>query len=213
MSDETLNSAPTHFEEAPPAQGRKRARFAPEAPTLTMTSLMDMMTIMLVFLLVSITSDPLAIKESSLMAMPRAAAQYPAIYSIVVQVNKKEILVDQKKALTVSCKLDGRPCTDEDLTKPGAVFYVDPVNKEHGKRESLLVVPLKTELQTEIKRMKDQNVGMPEELRKRYAEAQGAVTLVVDRDIPFRMVAEIVYTVASAELNDIRFAVVYTEHK
>ena len=186
----------------------------PEADgTLNINSLMDIMTIMLVFLLVSITSDPLQVKESAIMMLSRSAASFPAAYTIPIQVNKKEILVDGKRAVVVSCKFQGRDCSDEDLERTGLTFMIDPLNKEHNKRESLLIVPLKEKLEKAVKDMKDQNLTLKEEVRKKYEANQGVATILCDRDIPFRMIAEVVYTVAMAELHDIRFAVVYTESR
>jgi len=191
---------------------RKKRDLGGDIP-LMINSMMDIMTILLVFLLVSVTSDPLQVKENETMKLSRSSANFPAVYSTPLQINKKEIVVDQKRALSVACKLDGRPCTDEDLNKPGAQFYIDPVDKEHGKRESLLIVTLKNELDKSIKRMKEQNLDLPEEVRKKYLANQGVATVLCDKDIPFRMIAEVVYTTAMSELHDIRFAIVFTENR
>ncbi len=193
------------------SKGRKKKRPPEEPGPLTINSMMDIMTILLVFLLVSITSDPLAIKESATLKLSRSAANFPAVYTVPIQVNKKEILVDNKRAVPVACKFQGRPCTEDDLERQGLSLSIDPVNKEHGKRESLLIVPLKETLEKAVKDMKDQNLELPEEVRRKYMANQGVATVICDRSIPYRMIAEIVYTTAMAELHDIRFAVVYTE--
>ncbi len=192
---------------------RRTKRNLEDDVPLMINSMMDIMTILLVFLLVSVTSDPLQVKENETMKLSRSSANFPAVYSTPLQINKKEIVVDQKRALSVACKLDGRPCTDEDLNKPGAQFYIDPVDKEHGKRESLLIVTLKDALDKSIKRMKEQNLDLPEEVRKKYLANQGVATIMCDKDIPYRMIAEVVYTTAMAELHDIRFAIVFTESR
>lgn len=193
---------------------RAKGRRAPDDPLpLNINSMMDIMTILLVFLLVSVTSDPLAIKENNTLKLTRSTSNFPAVYSTPITVNKQEIVVDQKRALPVACKLNGRPCTEDDFEKQGAQFYIDPVNKEHGKRESLLIVPLQTQLKKSIDRMKDQNMDLPEEVRKKYLLNQGVATIICDRDMPFRMIAEIVYTTAMVELHDIRFAIVYSTNR
>jgi hypothetical protein len=171
------------------------------------------MVILLVFLLVSVTSDPLAIKENSTLTLTRSNSNFPAVYSTPIIVNKKEIVVDQKRALPVACKLNGRPCTDDDFEKQGAEFTIDPVNKEYGKRESLLIIPLRDKLKQAVDRMKDQTMDLPEEVRKKYLLNKNVATIICDRDIPFRMIAEIVYTTAMVELHDIRFAIVYSTNR
>ena len=191
--------------------GKKKARRPDGATSLNINSMMDIMTIILVFLLVSVTSDPLAIAESAILKLTHSSANFPAVYTIPIQVNKKEIVVDQNKAVPVSCKFNGRPCTEEDYERPGLSFSIDPVHKEHGKRESLLIVPLKEVLEKAVKGLKDQNMDLPEEVRKKYLANPGVATIVCDKSIPYRMIAEIVYTTAMAELHDIRFAIVYTE--
>ena len=52
-------------------------------------------------------------------------------------------------------------------------------------------------------------MSMPEDVRKKYEANQGVATIICDRDIPYRLLAEVVYTTAMAELHDVRFAVVY----
>jgi biopolymer transport protein ExbD len=189
---------------------KKPKRRHAEADDLNINSMMDIMTILLVFLLVSVTSDPLAIKENTILKASRSRSNFPAVYTIPLTVNKKEILVDGKRALPVACKFNGRPCTEEDYERPTSTYSIDPVNKEHGKRESMLIIPLKESLEKSVKALKDQNMEMPEEVRKKYLANQGVATIICDVDIPYRMIAEVVYTVAMAELHDIRFAVIYS---
>jgi hypothetical protein len=192
------------------AKARKKKRAPDPALPLSINSMMDIMTILLVFLLVSITSDPLAIKEGALLKLSRSTANFPAVYTIPLTINKKEILVDTKRALPVACKYQGRPCTEADFERSGLSLSIDPVNKEHGKRESLLIVPLKEMLTKAVKDLKDQNLDLPEEVRRKYMANQGVATIICDRTIPYRMIAEVVYTTAMCELHDIRFAVVYS---
>ncbi len=208
---ESLNAPPdpAAFTAHEGGKGRVERRVHEEPPGLSITSLMDMMTIMLVYLLVSISSDPFSIKENEIMRLSRSSANFPALYTVPLQVNKKEITVDGKRALPVRCTFNGRPCSDDDYGRAEASFSIDPVNKENGKAESLLVTPLKEALVKKVQVMREQNAGLPEEIRKRYMASQGAATIVADRDMPYRLIAEVVYTVGAAELGDIRFAVAH----
>ena len=83
---------------------------------------------------------------------------FPAVYTIPLQVNKKEILVDGKKALPVQCQFQGRPCEEEDYERPEATFKIDDMNKEHGKSESLLIVPLKEAITKAVKKLRPKHV-------------------------------------------------------
>ena len=198
------------LDEPTPLKRRKPRRHDDPGP-LTINSLMDIMTILLVFLLVSITSDPLSIKETSILKLSRSAANFPAVYTVPLEVNKNEILVDGKSAVKVTCKYQGRPCGEADLDRPGISLSIDQSHKEHGKRESLLIVPLHENLERAVKDMRDQNMELPEEVRRKYEQNRGVATIICDQSIPYRMVAEVVYTTAMAELHDIRFAIVYTD--
>ena len=193
---------------------RKKKRRPVEEMSLNINSMMDIMTILLVFLLISITSDPLAIKESNILKLSRSAAAVPVVFTIPIQVNRKEILVDNVKAVSVACVLNNtRPCREDELESAGTRFFIDAGDKEGAKKSSLLIVPLQEALKKAVKSMKDQNLDLPEEVRKKYLANQGVATIVCDRELPYRMIAEITYTTAMAELYDIRFAIVYTESR
>jgi len=180
-----------------------------EPPGLSMTSLMDMMTIMLVYLLVSISSDPFSIKETTVLRLSRAASAHPAMYTVPLQANKREITVDGRRALTVRCTYNGRSCADDDYGRPEATFSIDPAYKEGGRADSLLLLPLQKALQDAVQAMNAQNAALPDEIRRRYEANRGAATIIADKDLPYRLIAELVYTAGAAGLADIRFAVAY----
>lgn len=215
MSDDAtaheLNALPSPEAFAAPAPRRRRRAkrlFAERAPMMNITSAIDLMTVMLIYLLMSTSSDPFSIKETRLLALPRSSSNFPALYTVPMQVTKKEITVDGRRVLTVKCTLDGRPCGDGDYGRDEAVFSIDPVYKEDHRAESLLIEPLQHALEERVTWMREQNLSMPEEVRKRYMANEGAATIVADRDMPFRLIAEVVYTTAKAQLGDIRFAVI-----
>ena len=188
---------------------RKKRQHVDGDGSMNINSMMDIMTILLVFLLISVTSDPLAVKENDVMKLSRSYASFPAFLSVPVAITKQEISVDQKKAVPVVCKLDGRTCTEQDYTNPNVRLSIDPMNKEHGKKDSLLIVPLKNALDKAVKQMKDDIANQPPEIVEKFKHNQGVATIICDQGIPYLMIAEIVYTTGMAELNDMRFAIIY----
>lgn len=97
--------------------GRAPAR-KPESMggTLNINSIMDMMTIMLVYLLVSMTSDPLNIKMDDYLVLARSTAEFgPKQDSVPITITKRHVVVDNQPVVTVHCKFQGRECTEDDI--------------------------------------------------------------------------------------------------
>ena len=82
-------------------------------------------------------------------------------------------------------------------------FYFDKTDKQDGDESKFLIVPLHKMLEQKVKDQKQENMDLGREFK-------GITTIIADRDIPFRMLAEVVHTAGMAELHDIRFAIVKT---
>lgn len=206
---------------------------------VSITSLMDAMTIMLVFLLVSITADPLNVKQDASLQLAKSTIDYnPGVDSIPILVSKDHIVVDHQAVVQIECTLDGRACTNiplegkadaqslpegdiqalnycDTVPMPGDCtpdvmerlkrirFRIDKSYKEDGSDEQFLILPLHKKLQQLVRAQKEENLALGREFK-------GITTIIADRSLPFRMLAEIVHTAGMAELGDIRFAVVKT---
>jgi biopolymer transport protein ExbD len=201
---------------------RKKKEGPEESAGVQMTSLMDIMTILLVFLLVSITSDPLNIQQNDDLVLAKSTADDKPKDSIPVTVNKRSILADKALVAQVSCKLGAQPCSPEDFARkakcaaPKATcapdeqrrldsmyFYVDKRHKEDGSDKSYLIEPLQKELEKLVKQQKEENAVLQKEF-------EGITTVICDESIPFRLLTELVYSAGKAGLYDIRFAILKT---
>lgn len=190
----------------------------------SITSLMDALTILLIFLLVTLTSDPLNVKQDAHLLLARSTSPITPEDAIPVTVKKGFISVDQKEIVRVDCRLpDGRACTDEEIQRrtycdmnpddldrcpPEVVkqlasmyFYVDKTYKENGDENSFVIMPLLSVLEEKVKHQQEEN-------RELGREFKGAVNIICDRDISFRLVTEVVRTAGLAGLSQMRFAVV-----
>lgn len=218
---------------------RKAKRQLQDKGGLTITSLMDAMVILLIFLLVSITSDPLNVKQDDNLVLARSTVDYsPQDDSIPITITKTHVVVDNQGVVQVECTIDGhlckndpdsvdraagaRPegdiqalnycqempppgdCTRDDLADLRARmrFKIDKSYKG-GSDEQFLIEPLQKRLQQLVREQKEENVHIRREFK-------GVATIIADRDIPFRILAEVVHTAGMAELSDIRFAVLKT---
>lgn len=98
-----------------PSKERPKRKFDTKGG-LNINSIMDMMTILLVYLMVSLTSDPLNIKMDDYLVLARSTANFaPQADSIPITITKRHIVVDNEPVVTVHCKFQGRECTDDDI--------------------------------------------------------------------------------------------------
>jgi len=199
-------------------QARQRSE---NASTFSITSLMDALVIILVFLLVTLSSDPLNVKQDAHLLLAKSTTPLSPDDAIPVTVKKTFISVDQKEVIRVDCHMSGgRACNDQVIqrltycdVKPdecspqeieqleSTYFYVDKTYKEDGDENSFLIMPLLATLEEKVKQQQEEN----RELRREF---KGVVNIICDRDIPFRLLAEVVHTAGMAGLSNMRFAVI-----
>lgn len=203
------------------ALARRRKRGGGDKLSLTITSLLDIMTIMLVFLLVSITSDPLNVKQDTFMQLaPSTANISPKDDSIPIVITKEHILLDNKAIVQVNCTIDKGECTKTDFEKLNTcdadptdeicrkevIFEVDKQDKEKSDPNSLIIEPLRKDLERLVK----QQIAEDEALGRKF---KGIVTLIADKEIPFRLLMEVIYTAGKVGvkgkggLSQFRFAI------
>ncbi len=187
----------------------------------SITSLMDALTILLIFLLVTLTSDPLNVKQDVHLLLARSTTPLTPEDAIPLTIKKGFVSLDQKEVVRVDCRMaGGRACGEEQIRQrtycdlnpaecspeelqvlKSMYFYVDKTYKENGDENSFVIVPLLAALEEKVKQQQEEN----RELRREF---KGVVNIICDRDIPFRLVAEVVHTAGLAGLSNMRFAVV-----
>ena len=204
------------------ALARRRKRLKDDKVELSITSLMDIMTILLVFLIISITSDPLNVKQDTNLQLARSnAIMAPQDDSIAIIITRKDIIVDNTGVVNIKCKVDNRDCTEEDfeqlntcetdeqpsdICKKRVNFFVEKADKEKKDADSVIIEPLRKKLDELVKQQITEN----KQLGRKF---QGIVTLVADKEIPFRLLVEVVYTTGKVGvrgeggLSQIRFAI------
>ena len=201
MTDENL-SGPNGDDT--PKKARKKSRVAGSDVVLNINSIMDIMTILLVFLMVSITSDPLAITQSDKLKLAKSTADYPPENSIPITVAADQILVDRKPVLKIECTTaTGQQCQDQDYSEAGNTYRIDKFHKKNQNDSSPQIEPLLKKLKEVVKMKKEEDKAMDETFK-------GIATVVVHAEIPFRILTEIVYTAGLAELSSLRFAILKT---
>lgn len=167
------------------AEKKKKGASIGGIKDLNINSLMDILTIMLVFLLKSYATDPLTIEPSGDLSIPKSTTALTPQAAVTVTVSKSAIMVDNKPVLQVK---DGK---------------VDAVQKRGGD-DGYFIIPLNKELADAAekqRRISAQNSSI---------KFDGLLTVVMDEDIPYRLLTEVMYTAGQAEFAKFKFATIST---
>ncbi|MBI3610731.1 MAG: biopolymer transporter ExbD [Nitrospirae bacterium] len=158
------------------SERRKNASAA--SMVLTLTSLVDLFTNLVLFLLYNFSGEASAIPAAERIKLPESLAQLTPHTTLTVMITQTDIIVDGRKVADVS-----------------------PLLKE----EDLLIPALKKEMDYAAERGKyfaNASAGKPFE---------GRVTILGDKQIPFRLLEKVMYTCSQSEFGQIDLAVIQKE--
>lgn len=149
---------------------------------LNIYPMMDMMTILLVFLIMSFASGAAEIVQSEELQIPTSTAQVEALQAISIVISSSEIVVEGKQALALR---NGK---------------VDPSQKQGGGN-GWLITPLFNIMKQHRDRLKmiaSRNPQRP---------FRGEVRIIADKRTPFRTLGEVIYSLGQSEFAALRFIV------
>ncbi len=159
--------------------------------TLSITSMMDMMTIILVFLLKSYSTEDISVTPSEDLQIPVSSALKPPKLAVNVVVSRKEILVDSVPVLRLERVADSE--TGEETVQV-------PDDSKTGQ----LIDTLYDRLQEKAETAKD----LGSRAGSSDLDFKGQVLLQCDRRLPFSVVREVMYTAGQAQFGEFRFVVI-----
>ena len=162
---------------------RKNKRNLEEDVGVTINSLMDAMTIILVFLLMNYSIDPLRVDSSEDLKLPASITDIAPKASAAVTVTKKHIVVG-----------------DKEIVKLEESGFVSKDDKEDLDEKKLKIEPLFRALTDEANRQKEM-------ARLRGAKFDGVMTVIATESTNYRLLFEILYTAGQAEFSKFKFAV------
>lgn len=155
----------------------------PEIDYLNITAMLDLMTIILVFMLKSVSSSSASIPQSKDLTLPMSVMSTdPAQEGVVVVISKSQILVGEASAPVLT--LPSR----EQLAQSG----VDAKYKKSGPND-LYIVPLANAL-THARDM-DKQIRIAKKLDPSSSEA----IIVADASTPYRLLIEVLFTLGQSE--------------
>ena len=165
-------------------RARRRIReSAGEIRELNIVAMMDMMTIILVFLLKSYQASAINVNMGADLTIPQSTTQLHPQENITVTLSYKEVAVNDRKVVDIRAGL------------------IPPEAKEGQKADAFYVGAVYDALKKEVDKQK---------YIARYnknAPFQGRINVVADRKIPYRTLMEVLYTAGQAELGEYKFMV------
>jgi biopolymer transport protein ExbD len=164
------------------AQRRARGR-AGEIKELNIVAMMDMMTILLVFLLKSYQASTLSVNMSEGLTIPVSSTQLSPQENISITISMYEVAVNDRRVVQLQAGL------------------IPPAYKEGGKAEAFYVGAVFDALKKEVDKQKyiaQYNKNAP---------FSGRINVIADRKITYRTLMEILYTAGQAELGEYKFMV------
>lgn len=146
---------------------------------IDITSLLDILTILLVFLLQSYNSSGVVINVPKDIDLPRSASETLNTFGVNIQVSKTQIFVDDAEVVSTEI--------------PDAQLF-----DEGGRR----IVPLFNQL-VKIK----ETIKQSEKLSPNAKKFSGVANLIVDKSLKYNYLKKIMYTCAAAGYKEFKFVV------
>jgi biopolymer transport protein ExbD len=171
----------------------RRNAHEPEINFLNITAMLDIMTIILVFLLKTLGESSAAVPQSDDLRLPASVMKKaPAQDGVLVTISKTQILVGDEKILG----LPGR----ESLVQAG----VDARYKRSGPND-LFIVPLGNALMAA--RRTDIAVRRAKGLDPSSSEA----IVIADKGTPYRLLMEVLFTLGQSEYGKYHLMVIQSK--
>jgi len=162
-------------------RAKLRRRAEPEHFGLNIYPMMDMLTILLVYMMaIFATSSAAAVQESSELRIPYSTSKVELSDALAVQISRSSVVVDGKPILEL---------------RNGVV---DPSLKQGGS-SGFLIMPLYKTL-SDIRDRKKRTA-------QRFSNQPfvGDVQIIADKRTPYRTLSEVIYTLGQTEFKNLRF--------
>ena len=169
---------------------KKKRRFGGD-DELNITSMMDMMTIILVFLLKSVGSSEVEVRTSDNLKLPYSTNKAPPVLTVSVVVQKDAILVDGKEVAGVSSE------TNPNIPNVRNYFV------DGSEKTGLSINKLFDELND-----KKEVSKILETKTKGQIKFDGKMVLQFDQNIPYSLIREVMFTAGKAEFFDFQFVLI-----
>lgn len=160
-------------------------------PDLNLTSMMDLFTIILVFLLKAQATNDMSLSPSRDLVLPISSADASPELAVSVVLSRREIRVDGEAVVGLT--------TVPDEEKPGQLLVVIPPSDRRGE----LIGPLYDHLveKASVAMRIGEASGRPEH------QFKGRILLQADRGLPYALVRDVMITAGKAHFGEFKFVV------
>ena len=162
---------------------RKARERAGEIKELNIVAMMDMMTILLVFLLKSYQASTLSVNMGADLRVPVSTTELHPQENISITISQNELAVNEKAVV------------------PLDRGHIPSKYKDGQKAEAFYVGPIYDALKKEVDKQK-----YIAQFNKN-APFTGRINVIADRGISYRTLMEVLYTAGQAELGEYKFMV------
>lgn len=188
-------------------QKRKKRRGGNEPAPMTLNSLMDIVTILLVYLLKSYATSPIEVKDPSL-ELPLSTSQESVEEATVVMITGPEKRVQNPDnpmqsiivPNTPTIVVDGTPVVSLD-----PATYRVPAGEKDGESGGYVINALRSKLK-EAREMQ----ALTSEVSDRVGFS-GKVVIIADKQTPYRVLTDVLVTCGQSGFGEFRFAIVKQE--
>ena len=170
--------------------GKKKTRRQGGEAALNITSMMDMMTIILVFLLKNYSNEDISVAPSDDLMIPISSAMKAPKLAVNVIVSRKDIVVDGESVLNL----------DQEVDDNGDVVIIVPEEEKRGQ----LITKLYDRLIEKAETAKD----LGGRTGNADFEFKGEILLQCDKRLPFALVREVMFSAGQAQFSNFRFVVI-----
>ncbi|MGC6491439.1 MAG: ExbD/TolR family protein [Myxococcota bacterium] len=172
--------------------GKKKAsRRGSGSEELNITSMMDMMTIILVFLLKSYSTEDIGVAPSDDLQLPVSSALKAPKLAVNVVISQRDLLVDGEPVLTLEERID---------EASGNPYVAIPEADMRG--------PLISKLHERLTQKADTSKRQGESAGDDTFDFQGEVLLQCDKRLPFNVIRQVMFTAGQAQFGKFRFVVI-----
>ena len=162
-------------------------------PALMLTSLLDMFTIILIFLIVSFEAEDYDFKLNPDLQLPESAAKAQLKPAANVAITSKGVVVQGE---TIVEFVDGKP-SDEDIDRAEEQMGVEVMPK--------LVEALTNVLQARITVAENRRIDEGSVPPGEEAEEPNIILLQADHGLEYRTIYMVMRSAAEAQVDDVRF--------
>ena len=158
---------------------QRRKKDLPDDGGVTINSLMDAVTIILIFLLMNFSTDPMKVTPHEKLQLPTSNTQLSA----------------REKTVTLTV------AADQILVNDVPVVNVKNNEVDGAEANNLMIPQLKTHLDEVVKEAKAQNALLGKSFKD-------IITIIAHGETHYRLIQSVIYTAGTASFTKFKFAVV-----